>query len=304
MVQTSPSTSKLGRYLDARVLSRLAHMRLKPRGRVYGDLAGDHKSPLLGFAVEFAGHRQYVPGDDIKHIDWRAYYKQGRYYLKQYEAETNLVAHTLLDCSESMRYGEGAQQKWDYAATLAVTLTHLVVAKRDKMSLGLFDEKVVRYWRPSQALRQVWEIDKVLSEHAPTAKTDLARVMNDFASRFGRRQVVMVLSDFFDDVDNVLRGLQRFRHAGHDVIVFHILHRDELAFPFDGNVRFEGFEGMGIYKTDAQQIREGYRKSLEAYLERFAKGCEGMGAEYVLMDTSVPVEVSLARLLAGRMRRR
>jgi uncharacterized protein (DUF58 family) len=293
--------SALGRYLDARILTRLMHLRLRPRGRVYGDLAGDHKSPLLGFAVEFGGHRGYVPGDDIKHIDWRVYYKVGKYYIKQYEAETNLIAHILLDCSESMTYGEDAFRKWEYAATLAATLSHLIIAKRDKVSLGLFDDKVVDFLSPSQSILQVREIDSRLADHVPREKTDMGRVLSDFATRCGRRRVIIIISDFFDEVDRIMHGVERLRYDNHDVIVFHVLHKDEMAFPFDGNIRFEGMEEMGDVKTDAQQVREAYRRVVEEYLEDFSRKCEKIGIEYVLMDTAVPVEVSLARLLSQRM---
>lgn len=303
MVKAAKS-SALGRYLDAKILTRLMHVRLKARGRVYGDLAGDHKSPLTGFAVEFAGHRGYVPGDNIKHIDWRVYYKQGRYCIKQYEAETNLIAHVLLDCSESMMYGEGGAQKWAYASQLAVTLSHLVIAKRDKFGLGLFDDKVVEFLPPSQSMFRIHEIDKRLAGQQTSEKTDLARVLMDMAPRCGKRRVIMIVSDFFDDVDNIIKGLQRFRYDGHDVILFHILHRDELTFPFDGNIRFEGLEGLPELKTDAQQLRDAYRKNFEEYLESFSRSAERMGAEYVLMDTSVPVDVALLRPLTARMQAR
>jgi len=298
-----PATRKqsaLGRYLNSRILSHVIRMRLRPRTRVLGDLAGDHKSALSGFAVEFAGHRQYVPGDDIKHIDWRVYYKQERYVIKQYEAETNMLAHVLLDASESMMYGEGTQQKWEYAATLAATLTHLVVAKRDKASLGLFDDAIVTHLPPSQSLVRVTEVDGLLGERQPGNKTDIGRVLQEFAPRLGRRGMVLVISDFFDDVETVLRGVQRLAYDNHDVVLFHILHHDELTFPFDGNVRFDGFEGWADLKTDAQQVRQAYRQNFEAFLTRLAKGCERQGAEYVVMDTSVPLEVTLAEYLAGR----
>jgi uncharacterized protein (DUF58 family) len=301
MAKIGGGTSALGRYLDARILSRLMHLRLRPRGRVYGDLAGDHKSPLLGFAVEFGGHRGYVPGDDIKHIDWKVYYKVGKYYIKQYEAETNLIAHILLDCSESMKYGREQSQKWEYAATLAATLSHMIVAKRDKVGLGLFDDKVVDFLSASQSVLQVREIDTRLAGHVPREKTDMERVLMDFATRCGRRRVVIIISDFFDEVDRIMRGVERLRYDSHDVIVFHVMHKDEMAFPFDGNIRFEGLEELGDVKTDAQQVRDAYRRVVEDYLEDFSRKCEKIGVEYALMDTSVPPEVSLARILSQRM---
>ena len=292
--------SKLGRYLDTRILSRMRNMRFKPRGRVVGDLAGDHKSTLSGFATEFAGYRQYVPGDDLKHLDWKAYYKSGRYYIKQYDVETNMIAHILLDVSESMKYGEGRTSKWEYAATLASNLAYIITAKRDKVGFGMFDTSVVKHMPPSQSIYQMLRLDSLLGEQTPREKTDIHKVFMDFANRIGRRGVVLIISDFFDDVDKVLQGIQRFCFDNHDVVAFHIMHRDELTFPFDENVRFDGLEGVPELKTDAQQIRKRYRNELETYLRKFTKGCEDSGVEYILMDTSVPLEITLAEYLMGR----
>lgn len=300
MATTPQSKSALGRYLDSRVLARLMHFRFKPRERVIGDLVGDHKSPFAGFAVEFAGHREYTPGDDIRHIDWRVYYKHHRYFIKQYEAETNLIAHILLDASESMLYGEAAQQKWTYAASLAVTLSYLIVRKRDKTGFGLFDDKILLHLPASQSMLQPSRMDGLMEKHTPARKTDMGKVLMEFAPRLGRRGVVMIISDCFDDEERILSGIRRFRYDLHDVILFHVLHRDELAFPFDGNVRFEGLEGMPEIKTDAQQVRARYREIVSGYLDRLGRGCERSSVEYVLMDTSIPLEVTLARHLAGR----
>lgn len=292
--------SKLGRYIDSRVLSRMRNLRLKPRGRVVGDLAGDHKSILSGFATEFAGHRQYVPGDELKHLDWKAYYKTGKYFIKQYEVETNMIAHILLDVSESMYYGDGETRKWEYAASLAANLAYMIVAKRDKVSFSMFDENVVSYMPRSQSLHQVFRMDEILGEHTPRSKTDIQNVFMDVANRIGRRGVVLIISDFFDDIDNVLQGIRRFCFDTHDVVVFHIMHRDELTFPFDENVQFEGLEELPQLKTDAQQIRKRYQNEMEMYLKKFTKGCEDSGVEYILMDTSIPLEITLAEYLIGR----
>jgi uncharacterized protein (DUF58 family) len=300
LIHKTPGKTALGRYLNARILSRLMHARVRPRGRVIGDLAGDHKSPFAGFAVEFSGHREYVPGDDLKHIDWRVYYKQNRYYIKQYEAETNLIAHILLDASESMMYGEGAQRKWDYAATLAATLSYLVVRKRDKAGFAMFDDSIIQQLPPSQSLLQPAKMDRLMEGHRPVAKTDMQKVLMELAPRLGRRAVVMIISDCFDEVERVLRGIQRFHYDAHDVVLFHVMHRDEMSFPFDGNIRFEGLEGYPEIKTDAQQVRARYREVVSNFLDRLGRGCEKSHVEYILMDTSVPVEITLARYLAGR----
>lgn len=300
MTTAATKKSALGRYLDSRVLARLMHARFKPRGRVIGDLVGDHKSPFAGFAVEFAGHREYTPGDDTRHIDWRVYYKFNRYYIKQYEAETNLIANILLDASESMLYGEGAQQKWNYAASLAVTLSYLIVRKRDKAGFGMFDDKILLHLPATQSMLHPLRMDEVMQKHTPARKTDMGKVLTEFAPRFGRRGVVMIISDCFDDEERILKSLRRFRYDQHDVILFHVLHRDELSFPFDGNVRFDGLEEIPEIKTDAQQVRTRYKEVVSGFLDRLNRGCERSAVEYVLMDTSIPLEVTLARHLAGR----
>ncbi len=294
------SQSRLGKYLDVRILSYLLRLRVNPRGRVIGDLSGDHKSPLSGFAVEFAGHREYVPGDDPKYIDWVAYSRHDRYYVKQYEAETNMKAHLLLDASESMDYGEGAANKWAYAATLCATLSHLIITKRDKASFGLFDSEIIHFMPPSQSILHVRKLDEILAGRKPEKKTDMRRVLAGFAPRLGRAGLVVVISDGFDEVDRILYGLQRFRYDRHEVVLFQILHRDELLFPFEGNVRFSGMEEPADIKTDAQQIRASYQKALSNYLDKLTRGCEKIGVEYVLMETGVPVEISLARYIAKR----
>jgi uncharacterized protein (DUF58 family) len=299
-VAKTVSQSRLGKYLDVRILSYLLRLRVNPKGRVIGDLSGDHKSPLSGFAVEFAGHREYVPGDDPKYIDWVAYSRHDRYYVKQYETETNMKAHLLLDASESMDYGDGATNKWAYAATLCATLSHLIIAKRDKASFGLFDSEIVHFMPPSQSIMQTQKLDQILAGRKPEKKTDMSRVLTGFAPRLGRAGLVIVITDGFDDVDRILFGLQRFRYDRHEVVLFHILHRDELLFPFEGNVRFSGMEEPADIKTDAQQIRGSYQKALSDYLTKLTRGCEKMGIEYVLMETGVPVEISLARYIAKR----
>jgi uncharacterized protein (DUF58 family) len=199
-----------------------------------------------------------------------------------------------------MMYGEGAQRKWDYAAALAVTMSFLIVRKRDKVGFGLFDDRVLHHQRPSQSMLQPKRMDDMIAKQTPAQKTDVERVLMEFAPRLGRRGVVMVISDFFDDVDKVLKGVRRFRYDLHDVVLFHVMHRDELAFPFDGNIRFEGLEGVPEIKTDAQQVRVRYQEVVSEFLDKLGRGCERSNVEYVLMDTSTPLEIALARYMAGR----
>ena len=191
------TASVLSRYLNPEVLSRVADRPVEPRGLVVGNLAGAHKSPLSGFAVEFAGHRDYVVGDDPRHIDWRLYYKRDRLSIKQYEMETNFVCHLLLDVSASMRYGEEAQQKLIFAAQAATTLGYSIVKQNDKVSLATFDDRVRGYVPPGNSLAQIHRMTQHLDEISPVEKTNMAECLTDLIGRMGRREIVMIFSDFF-----------------------------------------------------------------------------------------------------------
>src|ERR1700722_7940126 len=204
--------SVLSRYLDPEVLSRMADRHIEPRGLVMGNLAAQHKSPLSGFAVEFASHREYVPGDDPKHIDWRVYFTREKYFIKQYEMETNFVCHLLLDVSASMRYGEGPQQKLLYAAQMATTLGYAIVAQSDKVSLATFDDKVVGFLPPSNSMAQVVRMTSHLDSLQPVQKTRLADCLTELTGRMKRREIIMVFSDFLTDLDALEPALQRLRY--------------------------------------------------------------------------------------------
>src|SRR5438105_4289026 len=195
--------SVLSRYLDPEVLSRMADRHLQPRGLVVGNLAGAHKSPLSGFAVEFAGHREYVPGDDPKHVDWRVYFTRDKYFVKQYELETNFICHLVLDVSASMRYGGGAEQKLLYAAQMAMALGYSIVRQSDKVSLFTFDDRVRGFVAPSNSMAQVLRMAEHLDQIEPVEKTALESSLADIAGRLGRREIVMVFSDFFSDVSRL-----------------------------------------------------------------------------------------------------
>jgi uncharacterized protein (DUF58 family) len=227
--------SVLSRYLNPEVLSHVADRPFDPKGLVIGNLAGAHKSPLAGFAVEFAGHREYVPGDDPKHVDWRVYFTRDKLFVKQYELETNFVCHLVLDMSASMRYGEGHSQKLEYAAQMATTLGYSVIRQSDKVSLATFDDQVRGVVPPSNSMDQIVRMTHHLDEMNPVEKTDMAACLNELAGRLGRREIVMIFSDFFADLDSIESALQRMRYSKHEVVLFQVLHHDELAFQFEGS---------------------------------------------------------------------
>ena len=278
--------SVLSRYLDADVLSRIAQRRIEPRGLVQGNLAGAHRSPLSGFAVEFAGHREYVPGDDPKHIDWRIYYNRERYFIKQYEMETNFVCHLVLDVSASMRYGEEDQQKLNYAARMAASLAYAVVRQSDKVSLATFDDRVRGVVPPSNSMAQIVRMTEHLDQIQPVNKTQMSDCLMELAGRMKRREIVVILSDFFTGLDALEAALQRLRYNRHEVVLMQVMHHDELAFEFDGMVKFVGLEVPDELITQPGELRRAYLRALGQFNDQLADICQRNRIERVLVDTS------------------
>ena len=278
--------SVLSRYLDPEVLGRIANRRIEPRGLVLGNLAGAHKSPLSGFAVEFAGHREYVWGDDPKHIDWRIYFNRGRYFIKQYEMETNFVCHLLLDASASMRYGEGHQQKFRYACRMVATLAYAIIRQSDKVSLATFDRQVRGFVPPSNSMAQMVRITEHLDDTKPARETRLAECLTELASRTKRREIVIVVSDFFTDLGSLEAALQRMRYHRHEVVLLQTLHHDELDFQFDRMTKFVGLEVPEELVTQPDELRRAYLAALAEFNDRLEDVCRRNRIERVLVDTS------------------
>lgn len=294
------SQSVLSRYIDPVVLARVAERLIEPRGLVVGNLAGGHKSPLSGFAVEFAGHREYVAGDDPKHIDWRLYYKRDRYFIKQYEMETNFVCHLLLDVSASMRYGDGRQQKLLYAAQMATTLAWSILRQNDKVSLATFDDAVRGSIPPSNSMSQVIRMTRHLDALEPREKTRMPECLTELTGRMRRREIVMVFSDFFTDLPALEAVLQRMRYHQHEVVLFHVLHHHELTFNFDGMVKFLGLESTDEYLTQTEDVRRGYLQAIGRFNQQFAELCQRNRIERVEVDTSRPMAEVLTDYLDQR----
>jgi len=295
-------SSLLARYLDPEVLNQVAQQPIDPQGLVIGNLAGAHKSPLSGFAVEFAGHREYVPGDEPKHVDWRVYFNRDKLFVKQYELETNYVCHLVLDVSASMRYGEGVQQKLLYAQRLVSTLAYSIVRQSDKVSLITFDDRLRASVPPSNSLSQVLRMTHRLDEIQPVEKTDVGPCLEAVAGRIGRREIVMVFSDFLGDLDSLELALQRLRYSQHEVILFQIMHHDELAFEFDGMVRFIGLEIPEELLTQPRDLRRAYLAAVERFNTRFEEIALRNRCERVLLDTGRQLGETLADYLTQRLR--
>jgi uncharacterized protein (DUF58 family) len=277
--------SVLTRYLDPDVLSRMADRQIEPRGLVLGSLAGAHKSPLSGFAVEFAGHREYVRGDDIRHIDWRLYFKRDKYFIKQYEMETNFVCHLVLDVSASMRYGAGAEQKMLYAAQMATTLGYAIIRQSDQVSLTTFDEVLRGMIPPGNSMAQIVRLTEHLDSIEPVEKTRMPECLMELAGRFGRREIIMIFSDFFTDLTALEGALQRMRYNNHEVVLFHVMHHDELAFDFHGQIKFVGLEIPDELLTQPEDLRVAYLAAVARFTNRLDELCQNNRIERVLVDT-------------------
>ncbi|MGL4420734.1 MAG: DUF58 domain-containing protein, partial [Gemmataceae bacterium] len=254
-----------------------------------------------GFSVEFVQHREYVPGDDIRHIDWKSYARSERYTIKQYEQETNFLGHLLVDTSNSMRYGDGATNKLGYAKLLAASLAYMIVKQRDSVSLRLFDSAWKSELPASSQMGHVNTICQKLEAAEAADKSSTGPLIEQLAERLTRRGIVFYISDGFEDVETLLKGLRHLRFRGHEVIVFHILHRDETDFPLDGNIRFMDLEGPEELLTRPHLLRPAYLRAVEAYMKQFEKSCETGGVKYVRMMTDQPVAVSLGQFLIRRL---
>lgn len=288
-------------YLKPEVLARAEALGLKARRIVEGLRVGDHKSPYKGFSVEFVQHREYVPGDDIRHIDWKSYGRSDRYTIKQYEQETNFTAHLLVDASNSMRYGSGPSNKLEYAKLLAASLAYLILRQRDAVGLRVFNTEVVAELPPSSQLGHLNSLTRTLEEIQPQERTAIAPLLDRVADQVRRRGIVILISDCFEEVEPLLTGLRHLRFRGHEVILFHILHHDEVEFPLDGNIRFVALEGMEELLTQPHLIRPAYLRLVQQYLRDLRKGCEASGVDYVQMLTNRALGNALAEYLARRL---
>jgi uncharacterized protein (DUF58 family) len=287
---------------DPRTLARIASLEMRARVVVEGVISGLHKSPHHGYSVEFAQHRNYTPGDEIRHIDWKVYGRSDRYHVKQFEEETNLRAHVALDTSSSMLYGSGAMNKLSYAAVVGAALTFLLLKQRDSVGLTTFSDGVTAYLPPAGTPAHAREVMGRLERAETTPRTDISRTLHDLAERVQRRSLIVLLSDLLDDPSRVVRGLQHFRHRRHEVIVFHMMDPDEIAFPFRDQAIFEGLEGEGTLQVDPRALRAEYRAAVQEHIAIIRRGCRDLRMDYTLMETDRPVDDALARYLSERMR--
>jgi uncharacterized protein (DUF58 family) len=276
-------------------------MELRARNIVEGFLSGMHRSPYFGQSVEFVQHRQYVPGDDLRHIDWKVWGRQDRLYIKQYEEDTNLRCTLLVDGSESMNYGRGPLNKFDYAATLAACLAYLTLRQQDSVGLTLFDQQIRTKlpWRSSR--NHLQSIYRALQQSKPTNKTDLTKVFREINDTYPKRSLMVLATDFLGSEKESLQGLASLRKSGHDILVFHIMDDDELDFPFNDPTRFEGMETIDNLTCNPRALREGYLESLQRFLDRVRRACASAQIDYQLIRTSRNIDAALSAFLSARM---
>lgn len=290
------------RNLQMPSMSGVSQVGIQARRVTEGMLSGQHSSHQYGQNIEFSDYREYVPGDDLRHIDWRAYGRSDRYYIKRFEAETAVRSVIMLDVSKSMLYGEGSMNKMQYGADLAAAIATLLITQKDSAGLALFDEEL-RYWlEPVASPEQLRRIYRALEQCRPQNKTQTGSTLQYVAQHFKRRGFLILISDFWDDIEQTLRGLNHFAHRRFEVLVFHILHPDEVDFPFLGSLEIKGLE-EGVLET------EGGRHIQKAFVERHMKqredlksGCTRLGVDYNLITTDEPLQRSLLRVLSTRRR--
>jgi uncharacterized protein (DUF58 family) len=294
--------------LDPDTLARITRLELRAQLVVEGFISGLHRSPYHGYSIEFAAHREYVPGDDTRHIDWRLYARGDRLYVKQYEEDTNLRTHVLLDCSSSMGYPDQPRadrlNKFQYAATLAASLIYLLMNQQDACGLTLFDQHIRDRIPPTSSASQLRAMIGIIENQQPADDTDTVKLLAEMAELARQRSLIVLISDLLTDPERVQDRLEQLRHNGHDVIVLHVLDHDELTFPFDENTQFMGMESpQADVLVDPQSLKDSYLELVQAFIRQTRANCLNQRIDYKLLSTKDPVGAGLASFLAARMKK-
>lgn len=293
------------RYLDPATLAKLQGLDLKARLIVEGYVSGLHKSPFRGFSIEFAEHREYVPGDDLRYVDWKVFGKSDRIYLKQYEEETNFACWFLVDTSESMTYrSEGSfVSKLEYARYVAASLAYLVLNQQDAVGLATFDRGVRSFVRAATQPTHLKQLCHVMEQDQAGADTALGPILHELAERIRQRGVVVLISDLFDDVEAMMMGLKHLRHRRHEVIVLQIIDPAEQDFPFVDPTLFKGLEGLPELMTEPRTLKSAYQHEFEEFLGEVRGGCRDLHMDHLVIRTDQPLDLALRTFLTARSRR-
>lgn len=296
-----PTTTRRRGYFDPLVLAKISTMSLRARHVVEGLLSGLHESPYRGYSVEFAEHREYTPGDEIRRIDWKAYGKFDRYFIKEYEEETNLRAYLLVDASASMDYGSQGITKFDYACYLAVSLAYLMLRQGDYVGLVTFGSQIQRYIPPRSGMKHMQALSTHLEQTQPEGETHLDQVLGEIAGKLTKRGMIIVISDLFDTSEAIMRALKYFRHRRNEVMVFHLLDHNELEFPFDRLTVFEDIENTALrVLSEPRTIRQAYLEQMQSFIDQYRRDCRRELIDYNLFPTTAPLDIALTRYLARR----
>ncbi|HEY5311382.1 MAG TPA: DUF58 domain-containing protein [Pirellulales bacterium] len=292
------------KYLKPEVIRQVARLDLRAQFIVKGFLQGLHASPYHGFSVEFSEHRKYTTGDNPQDIDWLVYAKTDKYYVKKFEAETNITGYLVMDLSRSMGYTyRQTLTKFEYSICLAAALGYLMVHQQDPVGLITFDERIRDSLAPRSKRTQLGNVLSLLSRLQPAGKTEIAKSLIQIAAMLRHRSLVMLFSDLLADPDPILKALHRLRHGGHDVILFHVLDEAEVRFPFDGMIEFEEPESGEKLQVDAAGYKRAYLAEVEAFCARYRRECFQAGIDYVGLDTSMQFDKALMEYLASRRAR-
>src|SRR5687768_9297911 len=329
-IPTSLATTDYRKYLDPRTLARISSLDLRARLIVEGLMTGMHRSPYQGISVEFAQHRPYTAGDDTRHVDWKVFGKTDKIYLKQYLQETNLHLICIVDASESMGYGtvraapgtegagvaaqvgrmvshitgagegEAVWTKYDHATAIAASLSYMAIQQQDSVGLAIFDQALSRYFKPSNSPGQWKVVVNELQQVPRWNKTNTGKILDQIAEKLNHRSLIVILSDFFDDIEGIQQGLRHLRYKKHELMVFQILDPMEVNFPFEDVTLFKGLEGLGDLLTEPRALREGYLQQLNDFTEQMKKMCRGMHVDFQRFSSGDSLDVALSGFLATR----
>lgn len=294
-------TQDYRKFLRPEELSRISRLEIRARHVVEGFLSGLHRSPYFGQSVEFVQHREYVQGDDFRRIDWKVWSKTDRFYIKQYEEDTNLRTQILVDVSESMHFGSGAMSKYEYACTIAAALSHLLLRQQDAVGMTSFDDEIRSRVQMRSKKTHLQAILATLGNSEPRDKTDILGVLKQTAEEMTQRGMVVLISDLFCDRENLFKGLKMLRHRGHDVLIFHVMDDEELDFSYSGITRFVGMEEMGDLVCDPKSLRDGYMEALTEFLHDLRRRCSRAMIDYQSIRTSEHLDAALRHYLNHRI---
>ncbi len=299
------ATDDYRKYLDPTVLARLGGLELRARLIVEGFFTGMHRSPHVGLSVEFADHRAYTQGDDLRHIDWKVFGKTDKYYIKEYEQEANLTLVLAVDVSESMAYrsDDSLMTKRDYAASLAAAMAYLTLQQQDSVGLALFDERIIEFLRPSNHAHHWRTLVHELATREGSDKTSISAALDELADRLHHRTLIVLISDLFDDPNAVLRGLKHLRYRHHELIVWNLWDPAEVTLPLSGPTLFEGLESTGQLVADPRALRARYMAEVEAFRHTLRSGCGKMHVDFSFFDTGMALDTALRGYLAARSTR-